>query len=491
MRSYFRKDYEPKFKRYTYPVNTFTGFDAKSNENNLPLSCGVYGYNVRIEGGRLKQGMGIDCAEYNGTMFPSSVYVGSRMVNAGIFRHYDYVNNQRDDIFVAQLYNKKIYYMRFSEMQYVDSGIKLKSSNVTFLNYHITDKDYFLILTDSDTSYLFDGETFVTFMPPSSISACAHGSRVYSVNPQTNKLSFSKELAPLNWTVSATEGGNITFPDEGGALTGVISWKNALYVFREFAIHRLTAYVDQSEFALSKVFSTTAKINFKTVAICNEVMYFLTDNGFYSFDGYNVKEILWKLFPLIKDPSTAHATFFDNTYYVAVTLKTDGEVVGDEGHGTHVRNGIISYEVTRGETGVFRGTDICKFVPFNIDGKSLMFLLFGSVYRGLNVGMLKDTGMLFDQPLKKVWKSPLIDFGALDKVKVLKRFFIRSDYDAAIDIVLDKSYPVDLIGTQEGKMVPVNRHAQKLGFAIRTEENMLDVHSILFELDFIRRIPNE
>jgi len=491
MRSYFRRDLNPKFTRFSYPVKAFVDFDAKTAEDALSLSYCRYGYNVKIDGGRIKQGEGIDYARYNGVLFPSSVILGSRMLNAAVFRHYDYENKCRDDILIVQLLNKKVYSLRFSTMKYVDMGIKLTTDKVSFINFHTTNKDMILIIADQAQAYMYDGKAVTTFTAPAAVGCSVHGARVFSVNSETNRLSYSKPLEPMNWTVSASAGGNIDFADEGGALTGLISWKNALYIFREFAVHKLTGYVDQSDFVLTKVFSMSSKIYFPTVAVCNDKMIFLTDDGFYFFDGFAAKRALDGLVPLIGDKSTAHAVFFDNKYRIAVDLIRDEFVVGDEGKEELVRNGIISYDVITGETGIFRGTDVSKFVPFYMDGNVMLLTLFGSAYRGLSVGCFDDSGKLLGTPLKKVWRSPKTDLGSPEKIKVLKKFFVRSESDVTITVRLDKDYPIALTGGTEAKMIPVNRRAERVGFKVETEEDKLCINGLSFEFDFVRRPADE
>lgn len=491
MRSYFRKDLVPRYKSFTYPIKSFSDFDAGSNEDNLPLSHGVYGYNVRIKDGKLRQGLGIDYVKIYGSYFPTTVSLGYLLVDGAVYRRYDYVNNKRDDMFIAQLSNGKIYYMRFSDWQYVYSGIQITPEKVTFLNYHDSGKDLFLIMTKSETSYMFDGSVFSEITAPPSVWACVHGTRVFSVNGANHRLSYSKALDPKVWTVADGEGGYVNFPDEGGALTGVISWKNCIYVFREYAVHKITAYVDDKDFVVSKVFDAGSYIYMESVAVCNGTIVFLTDDGFYSFDGYIAKKVMRELFPLIKTKSVCRGAYFGNKYHISADLVSGDEIVGDEKDGRTERNGIISHDLVTGETNIFRGADVRRFVYLNLDKKNELLFVFNGNRRGFNVGAFSDTGRLFESPLGKLWRSPYTDLGSIESVKVLKRIFIRTKEDIKLTLKLDKKYPIDLVGGEQAKMIPVNRRAERVGMEISTDSDFMDVNGILMEFDFIRRLPDE
>lgn len=491
MRSYFRKDLQPRYSSFTYPIRSFSGVDADSNEDILPLSRCRYGYNVKTDKGRIRQNFGIESAVVDGTVFPTSLSFGSAMSTAAVYRRFDYEQNCFDNILITQLKNRKIYYYRFNEKKYYYSGLQLSTLQVRFLNYHDNGKDLCLIMTDADTSYSFDGTNFTEFSAPPSDDSCVHGARVYSINGETNVLSFSKQLDPLDWSVSTTAGGNISFMDEGGTLTGIIGFKNSVYIFREYAIHRLNAYVDQADYTLSKVFVGSNEIFFDTVAVSNDAIIFLADDGFYTFDGYTLKRTMNGIFPLIKTKNNAHAIYYGNTYYISADIVRDDVRVGDEGTETLKRNGILSVNVATDDVGIFRGTDVSCFIPYYYDGGNMMLLLFGSQYRGMAVGMFSDSGKLFDLPLKKLWRSPCTDLGTLDKIKVLKRVFLRTAGDIVFTVRLDKDYDVPIVGANIARYLVVNKRAERFGFEVATEENELDVSGMFFEFDFVRRIPND
>ncbi len=488
MRSYFRRDVTPEVGRYSYQITKFTGIEALAEESSLPLSWASYAYNVTVKNGVLTQGIGIEYARINGRLLPAGISVGSRPVKAAVFRRMDSTTKERDDILVALMNNRKIYYAHFADNEFSDSGIKFANHDVTLLNYHYNGTDCMLIIGAEGKMYVFDGTNFTAVTnPPKLTHACIHNERVYgTVSEGANRVYFSDDLNPTNWNVSLTEGGYISFPDEGGKVTGVISFKSNLYIIREYAIHKLVAYADQSDYVLTRVFSTNNMIYAKSAAICNNAITFLAEDGFYSFDGYACKKILKGIEPLIESKQNSHACFFDNKYFVAVKLKRDDAVVGDENL-DFKNNGLIIHDFDSGETGIFRGADIGSFLPLSIESENKLIVIFDNLYRGYNFGEITESGKFFNQKLPKLWRSPYTDFTSLNKDKVLKKIFIDVDSPVKLTAKLDKNYTIKLDGSDGAQMIPVNKRADKVGIEISTDEDAFKVKGMLLEFDFIRR----
>lgn len=493
MRSYYRRDVQPAVARYAYPVTKFAGIDAEAEESSLPLSWASYAYNVTVRHGVLTNGIGISAAKVDGIPFPDALSVGSRIVRAAVFRRYDHLQDKRDDMIIALMQNRKLHYARFGDEGFSYAYIQFATENVTFLNYFYNGKDCMLIIGEDGLMYIFDGATFLKIDDaPRMTAACVHNERVYgTVSEGTNRVYFSDDLDPTNWSVSLAEGGYISFPDEGGKVTGVMSFKGNLYIFREYAVHRLSAYVEQSDYVLTKVFASNNRVYFDGSAICNNAIVFLAEDGFYKFDGYSCTKILKGIDPLIESKENCRACFFDNKYYVALSLKRDDEVVGDEFLTYNINNGMIIYDFDTDEVSVFRGADIGYFLPVSIGGTNELFIIFGNPYRGFNVGAVDDSGKLFDTPLKKLWRSPYTDFSVINKDKVLKKIYLTVDAPIKLTARLDKKYAYALNGSASSQMIPVNKRAEKAGVEIFTEQDTFKVKGMLLEFDFIRRNLHE
>lgn len=488
MSFYLRKDTQPKVQRYSYPISAFAGIDALSNESSMPLTYASYGYNICMEKGVLKNGVGVGLAKINNEYMPSAGSYGLKILKIFHYYRYDYATSTRDDRMIALLDDKKIYVSRLTDQSFTPTSMDMESGNVTFINYHYQDKDCLLIFSDAGKMYIYDGENATNIgNAPKLNSACIHFERVYgTMNIGNNRLYFSDELDPTNWNVSLSEGGYISFPDEGGKVNKVISFKNSLYIFREYGIHRLTTFADQTDYALSKVYTTNNLIFDKTVAVCNNFIVFLAEDGLYRFDGSNCQKVLREVTPLIVEKTYSTACFFNNKYYLATAIKRDDVVVGDE-HKVLKNNAIIMVDFDINDVSIFRGSDIREFVPLNLDYCSELLVTFNHLLRALVVGMVNDTGTLFGLVLAKKWCSPYTDLNYLNKDKVLRRIFISSDSAITLRAKLDKVYSYNVYSNYKAQMIVVNKKTDKIGLEVFTTEHKFALRGMILEFDVIKR----
>ena len=92
---------------------------------------------------------------------------------------------------------------------------------------------------------------------------CLHYERLFAVvGGERNRLAFSANLEPTDWTEDLSSGGFIEMQDERGGLNRVISYNDYIYVFRDFGVARVSAYGDQTDFSVSQLFISS--VNFMT-----------------------------------------------------------------------------------------------------------------------------------------------------------------------------------------------------------------------------------
>ncbi len=488
MRYCIRNDLNAKVNRQNYAINSFGGIDANKDENSLPLTYASYGYNIAMNNGVLTNSIGITTAKINEEEIPSAGVYGKKILKIFLYYRYDYVLGQRDDRIIALLSDKKVYQARITDQIFSITEMNMESVNVTFLNYHYNNKDCLLAFSDAGKMYIYDGTTVTNVnSAPRLNSACIHGGRVYgTMNVGNNRLYFSDDLNPANWNVSITEGGYISFPDEGGKVMKVLSFKNNLYVFREYCIHRLSVYSDKSDYSMNKVFVTNNLIYDKTVVICNNEIVFLSADGFYKFDGYTCTKILREIDPLISEKTYSTACFFNNKYYLATSLIRDEIIVGDEGT-TLKNNGIIIFDFDLNTVEIFRGADVLDFVPLNLDYANKLLVIFNNLLRSYGVGMVDDSGTLYGVALPKKWRSPYTDLNYLNKDKVLRRIYINCDSPAVFKVKLDKDYNYNLYSLDKAQTVIVNKKTDKIGLEITTNADKFCIRGAILEFDVIKR----
>lgn len=492
MKKYIRTDIMPKTAKKSYEIKTFQQIDAESDESSLPLSYCRYGYNIEMKNGSLMNGIGISTAELDGLTFPLPAS-NVRIVKCWLYARYDYVNERKDYRILAQLNSYRIMQLRLdgSVEGWTDTTMSVgKNDKVSVVNCHHNGQDVIMLYLSTGGCYRFDG-TFAIYSEDSPwiSSACRHYGRIYATLSRDNKLSFTSLNHLTNFLVtgSGTEssGGYITFSDEGGAVRRCLPFNDHLFIFRDRAIHRLTAYTDFSEYRLIKVFSTTDTIYPDTVTVCGSRIVFLAGDGLYTFDGYTARKIFSTVFPLIEGKEHAHSCWYNHKYYLACGIKRDEETVGDETQ-TLKNNGMIIVDFDLNSVSVFRGADIGSLTPIYGENKSILLTAFSSGRQG--VGMVDDSGCLFGQPLKKKWTSASTDFGESSRDKILRKVFLRTGRPLKLGINSDGETDFFAVSaSQKIQMLPMSKKGERLSLSIETDSERLYLPSLLLEMDVSRK----
>lgn len=491
---YLRKDINPSISRYSYPIISFAGFDAETKEDGLPLNYATYGYNIRMRNGVLTNGIGIEYPNFNGENFPDISYELSKVSKLFFYKHFDYNSGEKNDRVIALLGNKQVYQGFLNSERFTCiNDFNFSSTNVTFLNYYHNNADYLIGISDKNEMKMYDGNVVTNANGiPNLIDACVHYGRIFGVVAKSSRIYFSAVLNPTDWSESLGAGGYITLTDEGGQIKRIINFKDALYIFREYAIHKLTAFGEQTDFNLSKVFISNNQIYTNTAAVCNDRIIFLADDGFYSFDGYVCKKILRGIFPLLADNRYSNGCYFNHKYYLASKIRADNVKVGDEDSVYPLKNNaVIIYDLDLGEVSIFRGGDIKGFLPVSLENVNRLFVYFNNTPRMYAIGQICDTGKFFNTKLHKKWQSPVTNFEKLSKDKVLKRIYLTASAPITLRAKLDNDYDFALFSSNRAQMIPVNIRADKIGLEITTDEDNFSVNGILLEFDFIRRNLDE
>lgn len=488
-RPYLRKDITPTVGRYNYPITAFSGVDAETKEG-LPLNYASYAYNITVRNGVLANGMGVELPNFGSQTFPDIEVESVPVVNLFFYKHYDYENGVKDDRVIALLADRCVAQGKLNDQyfKYIPYMI-FNSLNVTFLNYYHDGADYLIAISDAGEMKLYDGESVTNVLDcPNLSNACVHNGRIFGVVSKSSRVYFSALLDPANWKTGLDQGGYIALTDEGGLVKKIVSFKDSLYVFREYAIHKLSAFGEQTDYNMTKLYISNNQIFADTVAVCNDRIIFLADDGFYSFDGYTCTKILRGIFPLLEDNRYACGSYFNHKYYLASRIKTDEYKMADEVFPFPMKNNaIISYNLDLGEIDIFRGGDVRGFMPVSLSNINRLFIYFNNYIRNMMIGQISETGKFFTHTLRKRWVSANTDFDKLSKDKVLKKIYITNSAPVNLTTRLDEEKTYALPKGYASQMVPVNARADKIGLEIMTEEDTFTVSGVLLEFDLIRR----
>lgn len=335
------------------------------------------------------------------------------------------------------------------------------------VNYNLNGQD--MLLASSEETPLFtmyhDGNTTMynnkVADTPCFVDLAVHNERVFGVlGSDRNQVWFSDEFDPLNWRVDSESAGYIQFADDGGRVLKLISFQNYLYIFRERSIYRLTAYTVQSEFVLKKV--ADAEVIYKeTISMEGDRIVFLTSNGLFSFDGYNVTPIAKEL-PELFYKEYACGSMFNGCYYLACRTDLASELSPD----FYFNNALIKYNFSTGQMSVLAPVDIHKMLVVKIGNISDLLFIFNVTNRNC-IGTLQNKSEILDNVTKKIFKSAenLID---KEHLKTVRKISFTSKYPVMLIVCLDnKEYPFEIEGGEGIQNIVVDKSGY--AFSVRLE----------------------
>lgn len=430
----------PPISRARYSIKGFNGVDAHTPECVSNLEYCSYGYNFRLNMGVLTQGIGVAQPTYtidgqSVSIKPLSTWT-QRILKAHWFPHKGSGGEPKDELIT---YGNG--YTLFAHPLYTPNGshstISVKHGTVPeieFINYAINNQEKLLIYLGSGGLVVYDGTSSVSYDDvPGMSSVCMIYDRIFGVDyNDRSKIRFSALLSPHDFTESGG-GGYISLMDDGGQIRKVVGFQNALYVFRDYAVNKISVYGSPSDYRVSKLISTGERIYGGTVATDGNSLVFIAGDKLYIYNADGLKVRFHGVTALVEDFTNAVSALSGGQYMLSAKLKTKGEKIADENSVTPlVRNGMISFSVYNDDVvDVFRGTDIAGFIPVFGDKLKAVFITFGNS-RSDTYGMLTVDGCFMGTPLPKLWRSPTVNISDLGRVKRLRKMYVRSDGDIKI-----------------------------------------------------------
>lgn len=496
------KDYS--VKKAVYRVDEFKGLNLTSDPNTLPLSFARTAYNVSFENGMLTGGYGIRAGGYAGlssskvrtliTLNPKKIWTWKVQTDDG---------SSMDRLLVlcgdtSGTRKDKVYLVDLKAGTALNSNVVLPDgTDALGMRYTMKGKNSYVFYKTDGGAFFAEKDFFTAHEgTPPLISVCSHYTRVFGIeNGSTaNRLVFSAAEDPLNWNVSATEGGYIGVGnEEWGMLKVVKSFKDYVYIFSQHGIYRLTAYAEQSSFKLTPVTSFCGNLRPNTVTDCGDRIVFLTDEAMYSFNGFTTQRLIADNFTMITDSNSAATAWDGEKLFVACAIKRDNLVMGDETKSTAVNNAVLIVDPVKNTAEVMRGADVSYFYFLEYLGtEKLMTVIrnkpttFGYLEKGL--------GSYDGVQLKKRWATSTTDFLEPGMNKRLRRVLVRSKYDLTLNLVMDGTeYPYEITGSEKWQSIYVNRIFDEMSLEFLLDispgalSSKVEINGFQLEVEFSRR----
>ena len=475
-----------------YDYRLFSGINVMANQIDEELSDTVYGQNIAMSYGRLSSAKGVKTAEVNGVKIDATLMDGAHAIYSAFFyEKYDYDNRCRDDRIIVMYENCEIYQLCLNNVEagFVSTGITASSERVSFVNFHYLGKDCVLVFDDNGMAYMYDGEEITSNAEvPYFTSVCAHNGRLYGTeNRNGKKVWFSEENAPLSWRTSSIGDGYIEFPDEGGAMQKIISHKNNLFIFRDYAVYKLTIYEDVDKYTITKILNSDHVIRYNTVAVCDDKITVLTDDAFLSYDGSYFRTVWSAYHKLIVNAEKACATYYGGYYVVCAKFYNDGTDMLEDGTDyVAINNGILMLGADKDTFSLTMGVDVRDFIRV-VDNDGIKLLMRNNIVLGSYMGEFTQEGKIYNKATVKKWQSADTSYDFLKGEKYIKKIYFDCDAPGKLTVRLDKEYVYDVVGGNQVQTIPIYRKGDKIGLSFVTTHETFRLREFAIEFDLIER----
>jgi len=477
-------------KYTTKNYSMFKGINADVDENVLPLNFSPMSYNFDYSDGSLRDGMGVGELKFRYLSYDFDAYKliqdppdDSFILACWYFTAWSTEFNIHRPFFMVYTSRGDFYYNRLHGVS--TELVKMEGLNFTekpiVASYNIEGRDSLILVSKADGMYVWQYPSIVKKIEnaPLISSLCVHENKLFiTTHGEKREVLFSDNLDPTSFSVNDVNGGSFKIIDEFGTCNKVISFDGYLYIIRDFNIAKLVSY-ENSVYNINQLYVSNGRIYEDTVCICGDKIFYLASDGVYSFDGSKAKKIGLNINRFLNgvDNSNAVAGYSSGYYYLACRLNyNDGLLVDDQLDTNFTNNALLRIDVASGEMIMMRGHDVVGIYVINDLYKNEVCVQVKEYGGQSSVGKLDMSGKYFNKKITKVWNSPMSDFGAPDKIKLLKEVTFETKQDITIEVETEngvKEFSVKgKVGYQtikplvKGKKIAIN-------FISKAEDNMI------------------
>lgn len=438
----------PKKTKKTLKFNVFDQKTALNDENSV-FNAPATSYNFSLDKGVLSSDFGIqDFAmptSPNKLETDTVIPIDGKVKRMWSFTWYSTGNDVLNYyLFYFNDENKLVYENLFNVRPFRFTVATEYTSTPVGVAYRIDHNDYMIFSTKEGQVYVY-GNGYNKYLPdaPKFISICAHDELLFALSAtERHSLVFSDNKNILEWQDDTAK--HIEFSDERGNLNKLISFDNYLYIFRDFGITRITSFSMEGDYNAQNIYLSTSYIHPGSIAYDGENAYFLTDDGFYSFDGNNVRKIDFVTNGL--HLNSCNAACYQSKYYLACR-KDYADKIGCE-TGEFTNNVVLIYDTQSGTIEFVRGIDVNQILPILNPLKCKLALCFNGENEN-RIAEVTNGSKFFDENVQRLWESVQSDLGLGDSDKKLECFFVKTNGDVKISFIGDKGSKTHILGGSE------------------------------------------
>ncbi len=420
-------------------------------------------FNYSLASGALKDGVGVKNFEFfiGGQKIRPEFLPEILPLKCYFYKRFDEDVQKSDDRLLIYASDKNFYECKLGESSgnfTLIKGLNFESAP-SAVCYKLNGDDV-IILSINSSFKIYDGSVVTEVEGvPDITSMCIHNERLFvTTGGEQTELWFSDDFNPTDWYVSLDQAGFIDFQDGRGRLLKVLSFNNYLYVFRNYGISRISAYGDQTEFSATNLFLSSGRIYPGAIVDCGNRVIYLSEDGFYSFDGYSSQRILTDYDKFLEsiDNSDAVGKFYNGSLYMSLKMKIDDRI----------EKVMLVYTPSKGSAYVTKGMKVTDIEVLYANDYSKLILL---VDKSSKIGEISEKSAVFNRTLKKAWKSHYSDFG-IDKRKSLAKISLYTKHDIELSVESETSKKtVKIQGSKNKQSVRLGVVGCSFSFSIKSQ----------------------
>lgn len=479
------------------------GLDISNGQNITSMANSINSYNFSFNKGVLTEGLGVknflvptqklDENDAIEIYYDDFVYDVKSLL---FYRGFSKIHGAQQDRVIIFASDNYIWHLALNVIYPSTSRLtKTFTQKPSGFNTRFNNKDILVLSNLVDDCAIFDGQSQpVTYANcPSMISLCEYKNRLYFITGQEQKvIRYTKNFDISSWEETLNLDFNeqaIEFNDGYGKLNKLINFKNYIYIFRDYAILKLSQYEDKNASpTCSNVYVSGAMIYPNTIQVCGDEIIMLTRDGLIRFDGVTVEKFKSSFDSMINkiDNRSAVASYHAGKYYIALKMNfNDDKKVGAELDENCKNNALLMFDLKENTYSICRGLDILDMLSVQTECLNKLMLCF-NVGNTTKLAEVTENGKFFDTNSLKYWCSPLSDLGYSDKKKIVQEVSLISKYDAILTIFTErekKSFKVK--GSQTISKFPVRISGKQIGFKIETDSEKAYISNLKMKIGLI------
>lgn len=433
---YNKAGHKKSVTKKTYRFMKVGNLDTGDGENFFGFSHPEMALNLRAVDGEIRNTKGFDVFAPKINIQPAVPRFDVNLVR--VFKHYVGDGSGDNRAYIVMTDRKNNVYRIEPGMNHIPLLIGTTDSEVIdMVDFRQDSGDIGVLTTFLGLYVLHGGELSPVENAPSATCICAHKGRLFAVRSDgQGRLWFSDVMDVTNWNASLSEGGYIDLEPGVGDIKKLISLGEYLYCFCENSIWRVTAYGDQREFSVQKIADTTGRIEHSSAGLVGTAMYFVTDAGFFRFDGWNIVKIMPELDGIVPYIGSVKAVASHGTELLYSLIMQKGGPIDI----TDTKYLLVRYDVYSGAVSLSQGYPIKSMVGIKFFGGSLLATTQDD-YKGNGamyyLGYEVDAGASFGTPVNKVYRTGASDLGVPDMKKLVRRVTVSAECPSTVKVKTD------------------------------------------------------